>query len=99
MKTICVSLLLMTHSVQGAQCNATSAETPIGYALQIYSATNYLGAIYEQIVTTDAIYLSMWGGERLKLRWDSTLVWAIVYGSSGFSMALSPDSSFLIAGS
>lgn len=40
----------------------------------------------------------MGNGERLKIFSNSSLAWAVVYGSAGNSMALSPDSSFLIAG-
>lgn len=102
-KMLCLTILLLTHSTQGAQCNASSAETPIGQAaLQISSTstTSYLGSIFEQIVTTDAIYLSMAEGEKVKIdRNYYTLAWAIDYGQLGDSMALSPDSSYLIAGS
>lgn len=38
-------------------------------------------------------------GERLKLYWNSSIAWAIDYGDFGYAMALSPDSSHLIAGS
>lgn len=38
-------------------------------------------------------------GERLKIYWNSTLAWGVDYGEAGSSMALSEDSSFLIAGS
>lgn len=41
----------------------------------------------------------MANGERLKLGWDSILNWATVYGTFGISMALSADSTFLIASS
>lgn len=85
--------------MHGARCNATSAETPVGSAIQISHATNTLGNVLQQIVSTDAVYLSMADGERVKIGWDSTLVWAIDYGDNGYSMALSPDYTFLIAGS
>lgn len=38
-------------------------------------------------------------GERVKIYWNKTLAWAVTYGSSGYAMALSSDSSYLIAGS
>lgn len=38
-------------------------------------------------------------GERLKILWDSTLVWAVDYGNAGVVITLSPDESFLIASS
>lgn len=50
-------------------------------------------------MTIDAIYLSMDEGERVKIKSDSSLEWAVKYGDNGFSMALSSDSTFLIAGS
>lgn len=40
----------------------------------------------------------MVSGERVKILWNLTVVWAIDYGINGESMALSPDSTFLIAG-
>lgn len=94
-----LSLSLLTLLAMGAQCNATSTETPLGFTLQISHASNQLGLINEQIATTDALYLSMVNGERVKIYWNSTLVWAVSYGGIGYSMALSTDSSFLIAGS
>lgn len=83
--------------MKAAQCNATSAETPIGFSIEISSATNNTGIICELIVTTAAIYLSMETGERVKIL-DSSIAWAIDYGEKGTSMALYTDSSFLIAG-
>lgn len=41
----------------------------------------------------------MFYGERLKIFWNGSLAWAVDYGDNGLYMALSPDSSFLIAGS
>ena len=35
----------------------------------------------------------------MKIFWNASLAWAVDYGGSGYSMVLSPDSSFLIAGS
>lgn len=92
-------MLLIIHSAQGAQCNTAFTETPDGYGLQISHATNHLGWIYEQIVTTDAVYLSMNNGERLKVYSNYTFAWAVIYGAKGLAMALSVDSAFLIAGS
>lgn len=37
-------------------------------------------------------------GERVKIYWNATLAWAISYGDYGLCMALSTDSSYLIAG-
>ena len=50
-------------------------------------------------MSTAAIYLSMLYGERLRIGWDYILDWAVDYGDSGYSMALSADSNYLIAGS
>jgi len=52
------------------------------------------------VVTTDHIYLSMNYGERVKMnRTNTSLLWAVKYGSSGYSMAISPDQTYLLAGS
>lgn len=99
MKVLCLGLLLMASSVRAAQCNDYSEETPVGSALQISHATDSIGSIYEQIVTTYAIYLSMANGERVKIYSNSSLAWAVDYGGNGYAMALSTDSSYLIVGS
>lgn len=98
-KMLCLSLLLLTCSVRGAQCNATSSEAQAGNDIHISHATYNLGMINDQIVTTDAIYLSMAHGYRLKIYWNSSFAWAVDYGIYGYTMVLSQDSSFLIAGS
>ena len=41
----------------------------------------------------------MQNGERAKILMDNSLAWAVTYGTYGYSMALSPDKTFLIAGS
>lgn len=92
-----LGLILLTPSALGAQCNGTANENAL-YSTQISHVTNLLGQIYEQIVTTSAIYLSMSSGERIKILQDSSFGWAKVYGTKGYSMTLSPDSTFLIAG-
>lgn len=74
---LALNLFLLMPSALGAQCNATFNEAPIGSAIQISHATLALGYIVEQILTTDAIYLSMEGGVRLKIGWDYLLVWSI----------------------
>jgi len=52
------------------------------------------------IVTTEFIYLSMNNGQRVKInRTSSSILWARVLGEIGEAMALSPDESFLLAGS
>lgn len=76
-------LVLMMHPVLGAQCNGTSTEVPVDFGLQISHTTIQLGCIHEQIVTTAAIYLTMYFGERVKIYWNSSLAWAIDYGDSG----------------
>jgi len=39
-------------------------------------------------------------GERVKMnRTNTSLLWAVKYGSSGYSMAISPDQTYLLAGS
>lgn len=50
-------------------------------------------------MTTDAIYLSMQYGERLKILWNATCAWAVDFGTWGYSMALSADASSLVTGS
>lgn len=83
MATLGIVLLLLTQSVRGAQCNGTVAEIPLGFHLQISHPTITLGLIYDQIVTTAAIYVTMWDGERLKIYWNSSLAWAVDYGIKG----------------
>ena len=55
--------------------------------------------IYEQILTTDAIYLTMYYGNRVKIYWNASIGWAKDYGDIANSMALSADSSYLITDS
>lgn len=41
----------------------------------------------------------MGNGERLKIYWNTSIAWAVDYGETGNSMALSPDFSYLIVDS
>jgi len=51
------------------------------------------------VVTMDHIYLSMYMGERVKInRTDLSIVWAVSYGNNAYSLAISSDKTFLIAG-
>ena len=51
-------------------------------------------------MTESSIYLSMRLGERLKIDIASEVIkWAVVFGEIGYSMALSSDGTYLIAGS
>ena len=51
------------------------------------------------IVTTEHIFLSLFGGDRIKInRMSASILWAVKYGDYGPAMALSSDQSFLIAG-
>lgn len=70
LKMLCLSILVVTQSVGGAQCNVSSTETPAEFALQISHATDAYGMIYDQIVTSSAIYLSSLNGERVKINWN-----------------------------
>jgi len=48
----------------------------------------------------DSIYLSMLNGERLKISPASvSILWAVDFGTDGYSMALSSDQSYLLVGS
>lgn len=37
----------------------------------------------------------MFNGERVKIYWNSSLAWAFDFGDWGYTIALSPDSTFL----
>ncbi len=80
----------------GAQCNSTSNVPTVGSAIEITHATDFTGRIFEQIVTTDAIYFSMATGEGMKIYWNTSIAWAIDYGEEAWSMSISADSTFLI---
>lgn len=88
-------LLILT--VQAAQCNGTASEIPVGYELQISHATRTVGIVLEQIFTNDAIYISTGDGEWYKFFWNASLAWATDFGDKGRAMALSTDSTFLVA--
>lgn len=49
-------------------------------------------------LTSDAAYLSMFNGERVKILWTGVFSWGIIYGAQGHSMAMIPDGLSLIAG-
>lgn len=74
-----LGLFLLTPSVLGAQCNATSNDLTVGSAIQVSHATNNVGWIFDFQVTTEAIYLSMYFGEKMKIYWNKTLAWAIKF--------------------
>lgn len=92
-----LGLILLTPSALGAQCNSTANEATL-YSTQISHATNIVGHVYDLIVTTSAFYITMGSGERMKILSNYTFGWAILYGTSGFSMTLSPDSASLLTG-
>lgn len=94
-----MSLYLLIPPVIGAPCNTTSNEPIVGSAVQVTHATINVGYIYDQIITSSAIYLSIFSGEKVKVFWNSSLAWAVDYGDYGHTLVISPDETFLIAGS
>jgi len=50
-------------------------------------------------MTSDRIFFSMYGGERAKINSATASIdWVIKYGSLGWSIALSTDLTFILAG-
>lgn len=50
------------------------------------------------IVYNDLVYLSMSNGEKLKVNITSqSLIWSVKYGTKGNAIALSVDTTFLLA--
>ena len=56
-----------------------------------YPTSGFLGRVYDMHVTSQAIYHSSYGGERVKVLNHGTIQWAIIYGNFGTAMGISPN--------
>lgn len=70
--------LLLLPFVQGAVCNISSLENPIGRGVSLEGNPNNLGMVYDMQMTANSIYLSMYYGDRVKINAATTSIdWAV----------------------
>lgn len=81
----------------GAQCNASSSESPFSRDYQFSNPNKAFALISDFIVTMDYFYAGFYNGEALRINRTSLIVdWAADYGDGMWAIALSSDSSYLI---